>query len=92
MTMKDAAEVPTPELDKRAKILDSGQATTVQDFYDWLRKEGYHLARYVEVDGFHDKVLQETWVDPERLMAHFFGIDQDKVEAERMAILEAIRK
>jgi hypothetical protein len=36
---------------------------------------------------FQDPKLLPVFVNPEQLMADFFGIDRDKIEAERRAIL-----
>lgn len=145
------ADVPTPELDKRSKILDQSHA--VGEFLDWLREvKGWHLAadqaestfwagqyKIVEVtrserrgggsffriedvesvfttytDGWFDTRKEaQTWINgeevrrqqvaednpvlrvqrfqPEELLAEYFGIDLDKIESERRAILEAIR-
>lgn len=90
MSMEDAAKVPTPELDKQKAVIDSGRSDTVQEFYDWLREErGLTLCEPVpdSIRGYY----QPTYIQPEQLMADFFGIDRDKIEAERRALLEAIR-
>lgn len=81
----------TPELDKQLAIIESGEAKTVQDFLDWLRQEqGYVLAKYTKVDGYRDEQLVDHYPQPEKLMADFFGIDQNKIEQERRAILDAL--
>ena len=95
--MSDSPE--TPELDKRKReVLDPGLNTVVQDFYDWLTQEkGYVLARYVpeeerfEGDGIYGEQPVAVHLDPEQMMAEFFGIDLDKIEAERRALLDHLR-
>ena len=98
--MSDEVTMPaTPELDKQSKIIHSGKAATVQEFYDWLRDEKkWVLARYVEEDERFegDEIYGEqpvpVFVQPEELMAEFFGIDLKKIESERRALLDALRK
>lgn len=84
--------VETPELNRQKEIIDSGQAKAVQEFLDWLRQEkGYVLARYEKVDGYREEQLFDVYPDPERLMADHFGIDLNKIESERRALLDALR-
>lgn len=82
----------TPELDKQAKIIDSGDAAVVQDFLDWLIEErGYTLCVPKE-DSLHGYYLPApSYGGPEQLMADFFGIDRDAVERERRALLDYLR-
>jgi hypothetical protein len=70
---------PTPELDKQAAIVASGEANTVQHFLDWLYDDQNLV---LEPDPGRSR---------EQLMADFFGIDLRKIETERRAILDAIR-
>jgi hypothetical protein len=88
----------TPELDRQAEIIHSGRSGTVQEFYDWLTQEkGYVLARYVSPeeryadDGIYGEQPVPVLVRPEDLMADFFGIDLNKIETERRALLDALR-
>lgn len=89
--MTRPSEVPTPELDRQAEIIGSGKAALIQEFYDWLRDvRGWQLAEPVP-DSLHG-YFQPVYIDPEQLMADFFGIDRDKIEAERRAILAALHE
>lgn len=82
----------TPELDKQIEIVRSGKAQTVQDFYDWLVEErGYTLCE-PKPDSLHGYYLPAMYGGPEQLMADFFGIDRDKIETERRALIEDLRK
>jgi hypothetical protein len=88
--------VETPELDKRHKFIESGETDTLTRFYDWLCAKNYFIAEWIqpvdddgEPEG--DEMLFSIRIGPERLFADFFGIDLDKVESERRAILEEIR-
>jgi hypothetical protein len=81
----------TPELDKQRAIIDSGAAETVGEFVDWLASAGYLIGRYEPMDGYRDRVLVPLRLSPEQLLAQHFGIDLDKIEAERRAILAALQ-
>jgi hypothetical protein len=85
----------TPELDKQHTIIESGEADTLGRFYDWLHERGYHIAQYMtfeepEFDGEYQQLVPIREA-PEQLFAKFFGIDLNKIEAERRAILDEIR-
>lgn len=73
----------TPELDKRQKIMDKRRppAELLTEFYDWLHEQGYVLARW------HRDELHQHYLRPEQLFADFLGIDLDKIEKERRALL-----
>lgn len=84
-----AERPPTPELDKQLAIIESGKAATVQDFYDWIREKGWAICE-PNPDSLRNYYTQ-IYTQPEQLMADFFGIDRDKIEAERRALLEYIQ-
>ena len=93
---------PTPELDRRSEVLATGTPQALQDFVDWLTANGYtivqtcdHPADAVSATG-HCWVCRDTGfrgavTDYERLFARSFGLDPDKIEAERRALLESLR-
>lgn len=86
-------DVKTPELDKQLAIIKSGKAAIVQTFYDWLWEEkGWQLGQFEEWKGYRDPVFTPVYVDPEQLLADFFGIDRNRIEQERRQILEALRE
>lgn len=73
-----------PEHDKLTAVAEQTQA--IGEFVEWLESKGIFLARYVEgsnyprsVHGFRD------------LLAEWAGIDQDKLEAEKRQMLNALR-
>jgi hypothetical protein len=80
----------TPELDKQHKIIESGASDTLTEFYDWLSERGWLLARW-EANGKWNEYLEPVYTRPEQLFAEFFGIDLDKIESERRAVLEELR-
>lgn len=74
-----------------AAVVDEHDTQTVGDFLDWLLYEGgYQICRYVPSgrEGRFDPVhnTPQTW------LAERHGIDLEKVEAEREAILENLRE
>lgn len=36
--------------------------------------------------------LEAAWINPEQMMADFFGIDRDRIETERRGLLERLRE
>lgn len=83
-------KVETPELDRQAEIIESGKADLLAEFYDWLIEQGYTLCEPVP-NSLHGYYAPASYGGPEQLLADFFGIDRDKIEAERRALLDALR-
>ena len=81
----------TPELDKQNAIIRSGKAATVQDFIDWLYEERHLTLCEPKPDSLHGYYVPASTGGPEQLMADFFGIDRDRIETERRAVLDAYR-
>ena len=86
--------IKTPELDKQAEIIKSGQNEVLGNFYDWLNEQGYEICgqntyAYWDDDKWE---YQPIHTRPEQLFADFFGIDLDRIEQERRAILEALQQ
>lgn len=79
----------TPECDKLAAARP--QAQVVGDFLTWLQDEGIELATWGENDD-GDEALLPLHYNIEPLIAKFLDIDLNKVENERRAILDVIRK
>lgn len=80
-------KVETPELDRQLEIVNSGKAELIQEFYDWLIDvRGYFLCQPIP-NSIHGYYGPASYGGPEQLMADFFGIDRNKIEAERREIL-----
>lgn len=79
-----------PECEKMSAVLDKSLELT--NFVDWLQEQGYAIC---EKGIYKDSYPQEQWVpikkNFEQLFADYFGIDLDKVEEERRALLDEIR-
>ncbi|HUV10815.1 MAG TPA: hypothetical protein VMX12_07525 [Acidimicrobiia bacterium] len=70
-----------PEHAKLRAVADKSQA--IGEFLDeWLPTQGIILA-HVDRDGRVPSIQE--------LLAEFFGIDRDKLEAEKRAMLESLR-
>jgi hypothetical protein len=84
-----------PEHEKLTQIRDKSQL--VGEFLDWLSQQGYYICRWQdEGDNGQPKRIPATADDIARIhedeyLADFFGIDQDKLEEEKRAMLDALR-
>jgi hypothetical protein len=77
----------TPELDRQVEIVKSGKAGQVQEFIDWLLDgQGYDIVRFDSEGKNPQRIFSR-----ERLMEQFFGIDHQKIEQERRAVLTWVR-
>lgn len=77
--------IPTPEVDKMLAVRDKSQE--IGSFLEWLRGEKKIVLAAYE----HDDLI-EVYTSTNDLLAEYFEIDLNKVEAERRAILEGLRK
>lgn len=81
----------TPMLDKMLSIGANSQM--VGEFITWLHENGLFICE--ESDGesgiFSRPGYHPTPKNIEQLLAGFFEIDLEQVEAERMLVLESIR-
>lgn len=89
-----------PECEKMRAVKDKGQA--IGEFLEWLQGKGVHLATHHEHDdscltkegvrvcGICEGALVPWSYSTERLLAEFFNINLDEVEAEKRALLDAL--
>ena len=75
----------TPELDKMKAV--QGDSQVIGAFIDSLSEQGIHLAKYGDGDD-----MWPVSKSIEQILADYFEIDLVKVEKERRAILDHIRK
>lgn len=78
-----AVVVETPELDKMQAVQDESQA--IGSFLDY---GGYTLCEFDDVSERYVPVRKSI----EEILAEYFEIDLKKVDDERRAILEGIRR
>lgn len=76
----------TPELDRRAVVIGEGQAPLLANFLDHLRGEQKIVLARWEGDDLYPAHDRE-----EALLASFFGLDLDRIEREKLALLAYIR-
>ena len=96
-----ANNIPTPELDKMLAIKDKSQA--IGAFIEWLGHNGMVIARYAsKEDEWADEGEEKVATGIDRgdllpilnsveMLAKYFQIDLDKVDKEKLAILESLR-
>ena len=91
MNIKD---IKTPELDKQAEIIKTGQNEVLGNFYDWLNEQGYEICKQTTYAEWEDDrwVYRPIHTRPEQLFADFFGVDLDGIEQECRAILERLQQ
>ncbi len=92
-------EILTPELDKLSAVRDRSQA--IGEFIDSLSTQGLFLCEaapddygLTTVDEFEEEhtTYIVTRIPIETILAGYFGIDLQKCEEERRALLASIRK
>lgn len=82
---------PTPMCDRVRAVQDKSQALGA--FLEWLAQNGIVLAAYQRVHGgLSEDDLQLHHESIESLLARYFEIDLEAVEAEKRAMLDALRK
>ena len=86
------SEIKTPELDKMVEIGDESQK--IGEFLEWLSSEEIELAEWTGFccDECGEEILMNMIMTEEQLLAKYFGIDLEKAEKERQAILDNIRE
>lgn len=78
---------PTPEHDKLKKV--SGESQAIGEFVDWLRQERGIV--FCDEDKVDDVYVPVVPFSIERVLADYFGIDLNKIEQEKVALLDHIR-
>lgn len=89
---------PCPECEKLAAV--SKQSNKIGDFLDWLMSKGIVLAEWVEnEDEDTSDIMPDLLMSSIRgsnginkILADYYGIDLDKVEQERRALLDWLRE
>lgn len=84
MTIPRPVAPETPELDKLAAVTDEGN--TVIEFFEWASAHGYQLVRYVDDEGPYPASVNAA------LLHEWQGLDGDKIETERRALLDYQRR
>jgi hypothetical protein len=77
---------PYPEHTRQAAVLD--EADAIGRFLD---ESGYILAEHRQIDGYREEVLMPLTTPVPVILARYFGIDLDKIEAEKRAMIATLR-
>lgn len=84
----------TPELDKIQGVHDQTQAAGA--FLEWLTQNGVTLCKWQDFDeDDEDETIEgyyPVFLPIQELLAEWQGIDQNKAELERVALLEWVRQ
>lgn len=75
---------PYPEHARQSEVLDAAQA--IGEFLD---NTDYVLAEYRVMDGWPEPRLAPVSKTLDQILADYFGIDLDKIEAEKRAMIAA---
>lgn len=81
-------EPECPECEKLTKV--SGESQAIGNFLEHLQEQGIVLAEWRGSGSTQSLILNHSSI--EYLLAEYFNIDMDKVEKERRALLEYLRK
>lgn len=90
MTDERGQQPLTPELDRRSEVLPKAEVLT--EFVDWLNAEGFVIARIVPENEEQHAHIEANYEPYERMFERFFGLDGNKIEAERRALLDWLAK
>lgn len=77
---------PYPEHERQAAVL--ADAETIGVFLD---TSGYVLAEHIKIEGYALPQLVPVSKSVQQIIADYFDIDLTKIEAEKRAILDALR-
>lgn len=77
--------IETPEHDKLSAL--GGANQIVGDFIEWLGEQGFCIAGWDQYDR-----LYAIHASRDKLIADHFGIDTNKLEAEKVQMLEELSK
>lgn len=98
--MSHKSQPPCPECEKLTKV--SEESNKIGNFLDWMYSRGLVLCTWEENDDedtndYLPDILvpaskYRTHSGIENLLAEYFGVDLDKVEKERRALLDWLRE
>lgn len=79
----------TPEYPEHEKlVLVSDKSQAIGEFLDWINsRKGYVIGKYIEND-----YLMPVYEGTSQILAEYFDIDLDKIEQEKLAMIESCQK
>lgn len=87
--MIKAHQPPCPECERLSNVADD--SNKIGEFIDWLRMNEMDIVEYDERGELRDYPSHTGNVGINNLLAKYFGIDLNKVEQERRALLDWLR-
>lgn len=76
-----------PEHDKLTAV--QNEYNTMRDFLEWLGERKMSFAEYREFEHLRSpQLVSLTPIEADEVIATFFGIDLDAIEAERRTMLD----
>ncbi len=88
---KHPVKPSTPELDKQSPIVNSDLHKGLVAFLEWLESPDSGDLMLVRWGGDSD-MNPEVIYDFQKLLARYYGLDLDKIEAEKMALIDYLRE
>ena len=88
--MSNETENKYPEHEKLTKVKDQSQ--TIGGFLESMGEQGLVLAEYVAADEYSEARLVPVNKSINNILAQHFGIDLEKLEKEKLAMLDQIRE
>lgn len=86
-----SSETDYPEHEKLKKVKHTSQA--IGEFLEWLSTQGLTVCEtYRNPDSLRDGEYFPATSSTNALLARFFEIDLEKIEKEKQAMLEEMRK
>ncbi len=77
-----------PEHQRQAQVIDAAQA--IGDFLT-ENTQGYMLGEWFKPEGYHEARLFPVSKSIQQILADYFGIDLDLIEAEKRQMITAMQ-
>ena len=82
----------TPELDRRHHIIEGDDHKGVQAFLEWLDYKAREEHGYALVKFKQGEPVELGSTQYEQVLAHFYGLDLNKIASEQDALLAYLRE
>lgn len=92
MRHKGAIDVPHPECDKALAV--KGECQVIGNFLEWAEGQGLEFGKFVPVGRHNDRETEFVPANQkiDKLLAEYFQIDEAKMEQEKRALLDELRR
>jgi hypothetical protein len=90
--VKPSSSTPPSEYPEHEKLKAvQGESQLVGNFIEWLSAEHIEFAQYGDKSYTRERLFPMN-ISTEKMLARYFGIDLQKLNNEKIAMLEAIRR